>query len=63
MAVEEHRATNKLSLTDFRDIVKHSCSTSNEVVVVNYNRQTLCQEGNGHFCPIGGYHAESDMGM
>jgi glutathione gamma-glutamylcysteinyltransferase len=30
------------------------------VLIVNYSRRTLGQTGDGHFSPIGGYHAGSD---
>jgi glutathione gamma-glutamylcysteinyltransferase len=31
------------------------------VLVVNYSRRALEQTGDGHFSPIGGYHASSDQ--
>lgn len=58
---DDMRADNKLSLDEFRSIVKHSCSTNNEIVVLNYSRKVLGQTGDGHFSPIGGYHEENDM--
>ncbi|GMF30175.1 unnamed protein product [Phytophthora lilii] len=58
---EDYRATSDFSLDHFRDIVKHSCATSFEIVVLNYSRKVLGQTGDGHFSPIGGYHAERDM--
>ncbi|KAE9310816.1 hypothetical protein PF008_g20364 [Phytophthora fragariae] len=58
---EEFRATSDLTLEHFRDVVKHSCATSSEIVVLNYSRKVLGQTGDGHFSPIGGYHAERDM--
>ena len=30
------------------------------VLIVNYSRRTLKQTGDGHFSPLGGYHAASD---
>ena len=30
------------------------------VLIVNYSRRTLGQTGDGHFSPIGGYHAATD---
>jgi len=58
---EDHRASSDFTLEQFRDIVKHSCATSSEIVVLNYSRKVLGQTGDGHFSPIGGYHAERDM--
>lgn len=58
---DDVRADARLSLDAFRGIVKRSCATSNEIVVLNYSRKVLGQTGDGHFSPIGGYHAESDM--
>jgi hypothetical protein len=31
------------------------------MIVLNYSRQVLGQTGDGHFSPIGGYHAAKDM--
>lgn len=58
---EDVRANSSLSLDQFRSIVKRCCATSSEIVVLNYSRKVLGQTGDGHFSPIGGYHAESDM--
>lgn len=61
VATEAYRANSALTLEHFRDIVKHSCATSTEIVVLNYSRQGLGQTGEGHFSPIGGYHAANDL--
>lgn len=58
---DDIRATSDFSLDQFRSIVKQSCATSSEIVVLNYSRKVLGQTGDGHFSPIGGYHAERDM--
>ncbi|TYZ65793.1 hypothetical protein PybrP1_007844 [[Pythium] brassicae (nom. inval.)] len=58
---DDVRADARLSLDAFRAVVKRSCATSNEVVVLNYSRKVLGQTGDGHFSPIGGYHEASDM--
>ncbi|TDH71750.1 hypothetical protein CCR75_001096 [Bremia lactucae] len=58
---EDYRATKDFTLEHFRDIVKRSCATSSEIVVLNYSRKVLGQTGDGHFSPIGGYHAQEDM--
>ncbi|KAG9406015.1 hypothetical protein AC1031_003938 [Aphanomyces cochlioides] len=62
LAAVETRATPAISLDSFRATVRASCATSTEVLVINYSRKTLGQTGDGHFSPIGGYHAASDMG-
>ncbi|KAG9406011.1 hypothetical protein AC1031_003935 [Aphanomyces cochlioides] len=61
LAAVETRATTEISLEAFRAAVCASCATPTEVLVINYSRKTLDQTGDGHFSPIGGYHAESDM--
>ncbi|CAH0521098.1 unnamed protein product [Peronospora belbahrii] len=61
--VEDYRATSEFSLEQVRDLVKRSCASSSEIVVLNYSRQVLGQTGDGHFSPIGGYHAERDMSL
>ncbi|KAG9406014.1 hypothetical protein AC1031_003938 [Aphanomyces cochlioides] len=61
LAAVETRATPAISLDSFRATVRASCATSTEVLVINYSRKTLGQTGDGHFSPIGGYHAASDM--
>ncbi|ETK94960.1 hypothetical protein L915_02071, partial [Phytophthora nicotianae] len=42
---EDYRATSDFTLEQFREIVKHSCSTSSEIVVLNYSRKVLGQTG------------------
>lgn len=45
----------------FRRHLRESCATPDgPVLVVNYSRRALGQTGDGHFSPIGGYHAASD---
>lgn len=60
--VESQRATEKLTIEAFREVVKSSCSSTETILVLNYSRKTLGQTGDGHFSPIGGYHKDSDMG-
>ncbi|TMW55560.1 hypothetical protein Poli38472_010442 [Pythium oligandrum] len=55
------RANEDFTLDQFREIVKKSCATNNQIVVLNYSRKVLGQTGDGHFSPIGGYHEERDM--
>ncbi|KAG6515981.1 glutathione gamma-glutamylcysteinyltransferase 1-like isoform X1 [Zingiber officinale] len=58
--VESFR-TNQCNIDDFRhNVIK--CSSSEDChLVASYSRKPLKQTGIGHFSPIGGYHAESDM--
>ncbi|TMW55561.1 hypothetical protein Poli38472_010443 [Pythium oligandrum] len=55
------RATSALTLDTFRELVRQSCSETTHIVVLNYSRKVLGQTGDGHFSPIGGYHAAEDM--
>ncbi len=47
-----------------RDKVKEeliaNMKSANDFVLVNYNRQTVGQEGGGHISPLGAYDADSD---
>uniref|UniRef100_A0A5B7AP31 glutathione gamma-glutamylcysteinyltransferase n=1 Tax=Davidia involucrata TaxID=16924 RepID=A0A5B7AP31_DAVIN len=53
--------TNQSTIDDFRKYVV-ACSTSDDChVISSYHRGTLKQTGDGHFSPIGGYHAGKDM--
>ncbi|KAL4355090.1 hypothetical protein GQ457_06G028730 [Hibiscus cannabinus] len=55
--------TNQSSLDDFRKFVVR-CSTSDEChIISSYHRSIFKQTGTGHFSPIGGYHAGSDMAL
>ncbi|XP_074582111.1 glutathione gamma-glutamylcysteinyltransferase 1-like isoform X2 [Curcuma longa] len=53
--------TNQCNIDDFRhNVIK--CSSSEDChLIASYSRKPLKQTGIGHFSPIGGYHAESDM--
>ncbi|KAI4311398.1 hypothetical protein MLD38_036300 [Melastoma candidum] len=53
--------TSQSTMDSFRQFVKRCCSADNCHIVSSYNRATFRQTGTGHFSPIGGYHAESDM--
>jgi len=56
-----HRPGSEYGVERFREHVIE-IATRNEpaVLIVNYSRRTLGQTGDGHFSPIGGYHAASD---
>ena len=49
-----------LSLESFRALVKTNLSNSADLLVVNYHRGPLGQEGGGHFSPIAAYHEGTD---
>ncbi|KAL9436122.1 hypothetical protein AB3S75_022230 [Citrus x aurantiifolia] len=55
--------TNESSIDDFRRQVISSASSSEDShhVITSYHRQVFKQNGNGHYSPIGGYHAGRDM--
>ncbi|KAI9915860.1 hypothetical protein PsorP6_006966 [Peronosclerospora sorghi] len=61
VVTEDYRATTAFTLEQFRALIQRSCATSSEIVVLNYSRKVLGQTGDGHFSPVGGYHAERDM--
>jgi glutathione gamma-glutamylcysteinyltransferase len=59
--VAMHRPGAEHDIERFRE---HAIETATRdeaaVLIVNYSRRTLGQTGDGHFSPIGGYHAGSD---
>ena len=50
------------SLEAFRKVVATTCTRDDGygVCVVSYSRRVLGQTGDGHYSPVGGYHAASD---
>jgi glutathione gamma-glutamylcysteinyltransferase len=55
------RAGADYSLDAFRaTVIESSTQEGAPLLIVNYSRQALGQTGDGHFSPIGGYHAGSD---
>lgn len=48
------------TLEEFREAIKRSVRSDDEVVVASFRRKDLGQTGGGHFAPIAGYHIESD---
>lgn len=59
-AVSVEEATPE-RLEHFRAHLLESCATvDGPVVVANYSRRALGQTGDGHFSPIGGFHAATD---
>ncbi|KAL5796485.1 hypothetical protein ACOSQ2_001305 [Xanthoceras sorbifolium] len=53
--------THESSIDDFRRHVISCTSTENCHLIASYYRGVVKQEGPGHFSPIGGYHARTDM--
>ena len=51
---------NGSSLESFRDLARAALSEPEEVLVVNYDRRQLGQEGGGHISPIGAYNRDAD---
>ncbi|RYG68022.1 hypothetical protein EON64_06125 [archaeon] len=60
-------SAQRVSLEDdlgaFRQLVKQVSSSdhASQFLVANFSRQALGQTGDGHYSPIGGYHAERDL--
>ncbi|KAJ1416618.1 Phytochelatin synthase, N-terminal catalytic domain [Sesbania bispinosa] len=52
---------NESTVHDFRNRVISCCTSEDRHVIVSYYRKTFNQTGEGHFSPLGGYHAERDM--
>lgn len=48
------------SLEGFRSIARATLSEPREMLVVNYDRRRLGQEGGGHISPLGAYNEEAD---
>jgi glutathione gamma-glutamylcysteinyltransferase len=56
-----HRPGPDYGLDAFRAyVIESSTREGAPLLIVNYSRQALGQTGDGHFSPIGGYHAGSD---
>lgn len=49
------------TFSTLREVIRDSCGRTDAVVAATYSRKTLGQSGDGHFSPIGGYDARSDM--
>ncbi len=41
--------------------VMEICSSGDQHLVVSYSRRGFQQTGDGHFSPVGGYHAGKDL--
>jgi glutathione gamma-glutamylcysteinyltransferase len=56
-----HRPGRESGVEHFRaHVIESSTREDAPVLIVNYTRRALGQTGDGHFSPIGGYHAASD---
>eukprot|EP00775_Hariotina_reticulata_P014329 gene14329-55_t len=53
--------SGSFSLEEFRAAVQEVCSSGEEHLVVSYTRKAFSQTGDGHFSPVGGYHAARDL--
>lgn len=49
------------TIAEFRNVVRSVAQSDKQVLVCSYSRKVLGQSGDGHFSPIGGYHAGSDL--
>jgi glutathione gamma-glutamylcysteinyltransferase len=58
--VAMHRPGAEHAIGRFREHAIETARDETAVLIVNYSRRTLGQTGDGHFSPIGGYHAGSD---
>lgn len=55
--------TNHSTLDEFRKLVLRCSSSDDCHMISSYHRGAFKQTGTGHFSPIGGYHAGSDMAL
>src|SRR5262249_19629567 len=59
-----HRPGPNRGVESFRaHVIESSTQEAAPLLIVNYSRQVLGQTGDGHFSPIGGYHAGPDRGL
>jgi hypothetical protein len=54
------RYASETTLEQFRIEVKQNLARDRDFIVVNYNRASLGQQGDGHISPIAAYHQKSD---
>lgn len=47
----------------FRRAVATTCAQSDCIMCLSYSREVLGQTGDGHYSPVGGYHAASDHAL
>lgn len=64
--IQSFRASPSIpSLIEFRELIRKlsRMSQSESFVICNFSRHVLQQTGDGHYSPIGGYHAPSDSAL
>ena len=56
-------SVSPLAIESFRKVVRDVCASGDAMrfLVLNFSRKALGQTGDGHFSPIGGYHASKDL--
>lgn len=55
------QASPTATVKQFRNDVKRVTQSESQMLVCSYSRGVLGQTGDGHFSPIGGYHADRDL--
>ena len=60
LQIESHYA-DRATKDIFMAALKDACASTDRVLVVSYSRKALRQTGDGHFSPVGGYDATSNM--
>jgi glutathione gamma-glutamylcysteinyltransferase len=66
VTIQSYRASkieNEYHLFKDKVIEVSQNSNANQFIIVNFSRKYLGQTGIGHFSPIGGYHAASDLAL
>ena len=51
---------NDIELDQFRLLAQKNLTNPHDLIIVNYQRQALNQNGGGHFSPLAAYHQDSD---
>ena len=59
--VQMFQLTGQVTQQYFRELVRSVTASDDRVIVMNYSREALKQNGGGHFSPIGGYHPQRDL--
>lgn len=59
--VLHHALAENSTEETFRQHIRDSVTAHNSFIIASYSRKGLGQTGDGHFSPIGGYHAERDL--
>ena len=54
---------NELTEESLRNLLKTSLANNNHRLIVDFSRETLKQEGHGHFSPVVAYDAASDSAL